>query len=79
MRGGGLVSIFELNLGQPKHTKGRRIARRDLEGLKLACRSDVSQAAQDPADAPRIAWAPMIQLKLVPATTCLRSAQAAMR
>jgi len=38
-----LHRLAELNLGEKKHTKGRSIANLDLEGLKVACRSDVSQ------------------------------------
>lgn len=32
-----------LNLGESKHTDGRKMAMLDLRGLKTACRSDVSQ------------------------------------
>jgi hypothetical protein len=38
-----LHRLAELNLGEPKHTKGRSMANLDIEGLKIACRSDVWQ------------------------------------
>jgi len=38
-----LHRLAELNLGEPKHTQGRSIAKLDIEGLKAACRSDVWQ------------------------------------
>jgi RNase_H superfamily len=39
----GLHRLAQLNLGESKHTEGRSIAKLDLDGLKAACRSDVSQ------------------------------------
>jgi len=38
-----LHRLAELNLGEPKHTQGRSVANLDLEGLKVACHSDVWQ------------------------------------
>lgn len=38
-----LHRLSELNLGEPKHTQGRSMANLDIEGLKVACRSDVWQ------------------------------------
>jgi hypothetical protein len=88
-RGVSLNALAELNLGEPKHTKGHRIASLDLKGLKLACLSDVSQTHRlwelwkaGNSRSRQRAWVtsvPTIQLKLGLATTCLRSAQAAMR
>jgi len=38
-----LDRLASLNLGEKKHTKGRNMAKLDIEGLKAACRSDVWQ------------------------------------
>jgi hypothetical protein len=61
-RGVSLNALAELNLGEPKHTKGRRIASLDLKGLKLlpfGCVTDAptlgtveGRATQDPDSAP---------------------------